>query len=127
MKVPVTVTYAPDYKDVHQIEREHQAEVRGMVNAVFEFMIEHGTPYDPDTIESGDYGESLEPYRESLTEFIMAWHKLVFAYNDGTDGLGPDDQPERKISRWKLGLLRVLFKPARLSVKKKSARTTAGG
>jgi hypothetical protein len=112
MKIPVTVTYAPEYKDSERIDSERQAEVRGMVHAVFQYMIDHGTPYNPDTIESGDYGEGLEPYRESLTEFITAWHNLAFAYGDGSSD-DIDRVPVREISWWKLWALRVMFKPKR--------------
>ena len=47
-----------------------------MANVVFDYMIECGTPYDPQNMEQGDYGPSLECYRESLTLFITAWHHL---------------------------------------------------
>jgi hypothetical protein len=112
MKIPVTTTYAPEFREAVQVRRVRAVDVRGMVNAVFEYMINHGSPYDPDTIASGNYGPELEPYRESLTLFIEAWHSLAFAYDDGSanDLAGWQD---RNLSRWKVLALRALFRPAR--------------
>lgn len=81
-----------------------------MVNAVFDYMVDHGTPYDAETIDSGNYGAELEPYRESLTRFITAWHSLAFVFADGS-AYGIEGAPNRKISGWKLWALRALFKP----------------
>ncbi len=110
MKIPVTITSAPDFADPQKVQSQDQAEIRDMVNAVFEFMVEHGTPCDEDFQESGDYGPDLEPYRESLTRFMTAWHNLAFAYDDCTIK-GVVTLLPRKVGRWKLWLLRVLFKP----------------
>jgi hypothetical protein len=123
MIVPVWTTYGPKA----DFARIRAADIRGMVDNIFEYMIDHGTPCNPDTIEAGDYGPELEQHRESLTLFIGAWHNLAFAYYDTSNDPAPDgltkaeikklladsEAPDRTVPGWKIAALRAMFPKAK--------------
>jgi hypothetical protein len=107
MIIPTSTTYS--IRNAAEADEFRRRDIRGMVNAVFDYMIECGTPYDPQNMEQGDYGPSLECYRESLTLFITAWHHLAFAFDDGSHAAKPeiDGAPDRKLAWWKVWALQA--------------------
>jgi hypothetical protein len=113
MMIPTSTTYS--IFNAAEADELRRRDIRGMVHTVFEYMIECGTPYDPDGIKRGNYGPSLEGYRQSLTLFITAWHNLAFAFDDGSHAAKRevDGAPDRKLSWWKVWAIRILFKPAK--------------
>jgi hypothetical protein len=93
--VPVWTTYVRP----EEVEDMHCSEVRSYVNAVFRQMVAHGTPYNEDTIDQGNFGSDIEPLRESLTLFMTAWCNLMTAYTGSNE---PVEYPQQVISSWKV-------------------------
>ena len=110
IRVPVWTTYVP----ADEMEAMHRNEVASFVNAVFERLVANGAPYNPDTIDRGDFGTDIEPLRESLTLFLTAWGNLMSVYTStGSDELV--EFPERIIPVWKVWLVNQLFRKPRPS------------
>jgi hypothetical protein len=107
IRVPVWTTYVP----ADEMEAMHRNEVASFVNAVFERLVANGAPYNPDTIDHGDYGTDIEPLRESLTLFLTAWGNLMSVYTS-TESDALIEFPERRIPAWKVWLVTQLFRKA---------------